>query len=72
MREALEPFAAMATKRRLEPHPCSIRCWRVGVQCSIEDGVCTECGLRARTDEEMSDARFTESQLRKAAEEIRK
>ena len=36
----------------LPPHPCSVRCWRVGIAASINgDGACNECGMPFPTPE---------------------
>ncbi len=37
--------ARRAVPHVLDPHPCTVRCPRVGVPCDIyPDGKCTECG----------------------------
>lgn len=52
LREALSPFAAMSDGLLPDPHPCSVRCWRVGGPCNTSGGVCEECGTRASRDDE--------------------
>ncbi len=43
--KALLEAARLAVPRKMVPHPCTIRCWRVGGACDIqEDGRCMECG----------------------------
>lgn len=46
--------ARRAVPRKLDPHPCTVRCWRVGGACDLQaDGKCMECGSPGiRTDDE--------------------
>jgi hypothetical protein len=44
--------ARKAVPRTLDPHPCTVRCPRVGVSCGLyPDGRCTECGSDDRTSD---------------------
>lgn len=69
---ALRPFAECATPRVLDPHPCATRCWRVGGATNIRNGVCDECGRRARGDDEpaTNGRTFIEGVYRRAAEAL--
>jgi len=42
--QALLEAAVAAVPYRQEPHPCTVRCWRVGVAIRVDErGVCAEC-----------------------------
>ena len=72
LESALVPVAAFALPAVMEPHPCSVRCWRVGGPCETPGGVCVECGRRARRVDERADVHLTHGELRAAAAAIGK
>lgn len=42
---ALLDAARRAVPKKLDPHPCSVRCWRVGGASDLDErGKCLECG----------------------------
>ncbi len=51
MRSALRRFD-LGPLRLDSPHPCLVRCFRVGGPMAVVDGVCVECGLRDKRDDE--------------------
>lgn len=34
------------------PHPCSQMCWRIGAAAPTHSGICCECGMRSKRDDE--------------------
>jgi hypothetical protein len=43
--ERLLDAARRAVSRQEVPHPCTVRCWRIGAPADLnERGTCTECG----------------------------